>query len=69
MPAGKDGNKGTREARAERLEAELRANLKRRKEQTRSRAKSAVDAPARPSDTAAPVRPDADDDEQRGPAW
>lgn len=52
MPAvkgGKGGNPG-RDARTERLEAELRANLKRRKEQVRSRARGASEQPAGPQD-------------------
>ena len=52
MPAvkgGKGGNPG-RDARTERLEAELRANLKRRKEQVRSRARGASEESDGPQD-------------------
>ena len=59
MPADSVGKaqKGSREARAERLEAELRANLRRRKEQGRQRARTSE--PDMPSEVKGSVLADA----------
>jgi hypothetical protein len=58
MPADTGGKaqKGSREARAERLEAELRANLQRRKEQGRQRARTSE--PHSPSEVGGSVSAD-----------
>lgn len=61
MPEGKE-QKAARDSRAERLEAELRANLKRRKDQARARANAAVahDADGNSVPAADPRRQDSD---------